>query len=101
MKSWDALYPGSKGGHARDPKKYGNTTVQLQEHLWPNFLNFKSSAYSFGSEVMHRQLQLHPNTVLDASCNCKSDLVPLFKLLSDLTCSLSLFLLANSNVPFT
>jgi hypothetical protein len=27
VKSWVALYPGSKGGHATDPKKYGNTTI--------------------------------------------------------------------------
>lgn len=27
VNSWVAVYPGSKGGHARDPKKYGNTTI--------------------------------------------------------------------------
>lgn len=27
VKSWVALYPGSKGDHARYSKKYGNTTI--------------------------------------------------------------------------
>lgn len=78
VNSWVALYPGKRGGHARDSMKYGVTTIAgaykakvLEFHIAPG--SGKVKAVKVMHAYMHRQLQLQPDVVatLDGACNCK------------------------------
>jgi len=76
--SWITLMPGKKGGHARDAKKHGGSSIEGAYKA--QILKFRVQP---GSKVvsqvpvqhayMYRQLQLDPAVPIAMSgCNCKS-----------------------------